>query len=93
MDSMAAFLCITESHEEVSANKAIIRDIKRLLDRQWQVNMKHIYREANRAADFLASYAQHFNLGCHCLDVAPTALRSILFDDYRGIALSRSVPV
>ena len=79
MDSMAAFLCITQSHEEISANTAIIRDIKRLLDRQWQVKIKHIYREANRAADFLASYVQHFNFGCHHLDAPPTTLHPIFF--------------
>ena len=29
--------------------------IKHLLDRSWAVRVKHIYREANRAANFMAS--------------------------------------
>ena len=93
MDSMLAFLCITGSHEEINANTTIIRDIKRLLTCKWQVTIKHIYRETNRAADFLASHAQHFSFGYYRLDAPPTAQHSILFDDYRGIAFHHDVLV
>ena len=76
-----------------NANTTIIRNIERLLTRQWHVTIKHIYRATNHAVDFLASHAQYFSFGCHRLDAPLTTQYSIPFDDCKGIVFLHDVLV
>ena len=57
------------------------------------VSIHHIYREANRAADFMVSFAVGLVIGCHVFDTLLEGLNTILFDDYKGVALPRPVVV
>ena len=54
---MAAVLAITSDKIQPNNNFALIRSIKQMLLRDWNVQIVHCYREANRVADFMASYA------------------------------------
>ena len=42
---------------------SLIRRIQQLLDRAWEVKIQHVYREANRAANFMASRGHSLPLG------------------------------
>lgn len=59
--------------------------------RDWIVQFRHIYREANHVADFLASFALSFPLGFHVLESPPVGSSSLLFDDARGVSTPRFV--
>ena len=41
------------------------KKIQQLLTRNWEVKVSHVYREANRAADFLSSLGHSLPLGLH----------------------------
>ena len=47
----------------------------------------HVYREANRVVDDLASLGHFWSLGLHIYFEALISLKSILSKDVRGLAL------
>ena len=51
----------------------------------------HVYREANRAADLMASKGHSLPLGLHVYCVPPVDLRAILVEDCTGVALPRLI--
>ncbi|KAL9437497.1 hypothetical protein AB3S75_023376 [Citrus x aurantiifolia] len=72
-------------------NAALIKTIRELLERDWSVHLEHVYREANYAADFLASYSLNSPIGLHVLNSPPTEIVGILCKDAYGIAHPRLV--
>jgi ribonuclease HI len=71
----------------------IMKKIRDLLKLNWEVRIRHIFREGNRCADVLA------NLGCNpdvvwtSYQEAPSDLLQILSDDFRSASLPRFVSV
>ena len=49
--------------------------------------MVHIFREANRAADFMASMGYALDFGLRVFYNSPEGLRGVLSEDFRGVAL------
>lgn len=43
---------------------ALIQDIWNLIDKFDEIEFKHVFRQANRAADFAASMGHHWNVPC-----------------------------
>lgn len=71
----------------------IIRKCKELLQKPgWRVTIHHCYREANRAADWLANYGVGLNARMVLLSATPADLRDILLEDWSGVGLLRQVP-
>ena len=61
----------------------------KLLEQDWIVQLEHVYREANSAADFLATYNLNFPIGLHVLiSPPPPEIVGILYKDAYGIAHS-----
>ncbi|CAN1312552.1 hypothetical protein LINPERPRIM_LOCUS28673, partial [Linum perenne] len=56
--------------------------IKDWLERDWQVVIQHIYKEANRAADFLANLGHNFDIGVQIIST---------FDCNLGYSLGKTV--
>lgn len=46
---------------------ALVRDAREMMQRQWDVQLVHTFREGNTVADCLANLAHSFPLGCHRL--------------------------
>ena len=67
----------------------LIQEIKCLLQRSWTVEIVHVFREANKCADHLASLASAHPVGVHTLQVPPDSVKSLLFYDTIGVAFSR----
>lgn len=71
----------------VSVNNApngyyqLILSIQEMLKRDWNVNLKHIYREANFAADALANYAHSFPLGLYIFSSPPAVINPFVRHD------------
>ncbi|KAK2379785.1 Polynucleotidyl transferase, ribonuclease H superfamily protein [Trifolium repens] len=72
---------------------ALINQIRRLMDLDWEVVVKHSYREANKCADVLA------NIGCtldsHIMyyESCPSECHLVWSADVLGIATPRLIPV
>lgn len=71
----------------------LVKQIRKLLRGNWIIQIKHIYREANKCADLLA------NLGCdqHCSMVVyeqpPVAVLQALNADVLGVSTPRLISV
>ncbi|KAL9449909.1 hypothetical protein AB3S75_011776 [Citrus x aurantiifolia] len=72
-------------------NATLIKGIRKLLERDWIVQLEHVYREANYAADFLDSYSLNSPIGLHVLFSPPPAIVGLLCKNAYGIAHSRLV--
>lgn len=66
--------------------------IKLIEDTTWTVHISHVYREGNRAADWLANQgvAQHIRI--QIFSSPPIDLCRILLEDSRGVAFPRLIP-
>ena len=67
------------------AYTAIIRDILRLLNFNWEYSIKHVYREGNQVADFLAKLGALYDEGDHVWNSPPASLGVILLADAAGV--------
>ena len=76
-----------------AADLPLINSIKALINLDWTVKVVHVYREANRAADWLASFASQFPRGLHVLQQAPASINDILYQDFIGVSSTRMVIV
>jgi ribonuclease HI len=71
----------------------VVQQIWKLLDWDWEIEISHSYREANKCADALA------NVGCSLgreilfYDVCPPFLSSLLLEDNLGITTPRLISV
>ncbi|CAN0870121.1 Putative ribonuclease H protein At1g65750 [Linum grandiflorum] len=59
--------------------------------RNWEVNLSHIYREANNAADYLANFGHSLNYGLHIFDTPDRDLSHWIYYDLVGVSLPRLV--
>ena len=69
----------------------LIRKIHYLISQNWVVQVQHVFREANRAADFMATKGHELHLGMTIFCDPPVGLSSILLDDVRGVAFLRLI--
>ncbi|GAY50021.1 hypothetical protein CUMW_123520 [Citrus unshiu] len=65
--------------------------VTELMNRQWLITIKHIYREANFAADSMAKLAGSLPLGLHVFENSPEGLGYWLCNDIYGTSIPRSV--
>ncbi|CAN1133389.1 Putative ribonuclease H protein At1g65750 [Linum perenne] len=68
-----------------------VRDLRELLSRDWNVWIRHIYRETNHSADHLASVGLTLPLGIHFISLSDVNLVYFLRYDCFGISESRSI--
>lgn len=70
----------------------IIRKCMALINNsEWVVKVEHCYREANRAADWLANYGVSLEEKFVLLAVVPVDLKAILMEDLGGVTWPRMV--
>ncbi|KAJ8758607.1 hypothetical protein K2173_000328 [Erythroxylum novogranatense] len=91
VDSLTIVSMLKTGKSTRSLNSALFRDIYGLLRRDWQVEMQHIYREANQCADRLANIALGYPLGVHCLHTCPRELEYMILGDVIGANVPRLV--
>ncbi|KAH9791204.1 putative ribonuclease H protein [Citrus sinensis] len=91
VDNKNVMLLLERAHPPANENAILVKTIRELLARDWIVHMEHVYREANSAADFLASYSLTKPLGLHVLPSPPPDIIGLLCNDAYGIAHSRLV--
>lgn len=64
-----------------------------MLNNVREVKIAHIYREGNRAADWLANRGVSQDTDFVILNFIPLGLSSILAEDVRGVAFPHLVPM
>ncbi|KAL9447744.1 hypothetical protein AB3S75_015255 [Citrus x aurantiifolia] len=79
-------LCVTQflNRKNFNATLPLVNDILGLLSHDWQVSVHYIYREANFAADFMASHALTLPLGLHHFATPPLDVETWLRNDGLG---------
>ena len=58
----------------------------------WEIQIRHVYREGNKAADWLANLGVTQLLPISIFSLAPRGLSSILDEDIRGVSTLRAIP-
>ncbi|KAK4267298.1 hypothetical protein QN277_024096 [Acacia crassicarpa] len=88
-DCLVAVRIIQNLDETPNAQLCIVRRIQRLLEQAWRVTITHVYRDGNRCADFLASFALSLEDGYHPLQEPPAGVVGLLEEDAVGIGVVR----
>ena len=70
---------------------SVIARVQEFLRRDWQVVIKHIFRESNRAADHLAAKGHLLILGVCFYLSSPPSFADILRDDLARVAMPRLI--
>jgi hypothetical protein len=93
IDSIAVVQVVKERRVNSSMGNALARQIWKLLDLDWTVEISHTYREANKCVDALA------NLGCSLdydlvfFNDCPDVISETFSHDRMGIATPRLICV
>ncbi|CAN1809883.1 Putative ribonuclease H protein At1g65750, partial [Linum perenne] len=66
-------------------------NLEELRNRDWQLVIKHTYREGNRAADYLAGIGYGYPHGSHNISISDCNLGYFLRYDLLGIAKQHSI--
>lgn len=64
-----------------------------LLHRDWQVELKHVFREANKVADLLAKMADRSSFRMRVFNQEPTEIIQALQSDHYGDRSMRNIPL
>ena len=93
MDNQAAVYSLRGIEEFGGVCTHIIHRCREMIgDPSWMVEIKHCYREGNRAADWLANQGVFQNNKIELIQVPPLNLGRILFEDVVGVAMPRFIP-
>ncbi|KAH9788525.1 reverse transcriptase domain-containing protein [Citrus sinensis] len=93
VDSLYVTQMISKQVVVPNVSYALVVAIWDLLDRNWQVCLTHIYREANSVADFMANMALSLPNGMHFFTSPPVGIYSVILQDMIGVAKPRIVPI
>ncbi|CAN1751119.1 Putative ribonuclease H protein At1g65750 [Linum perenne] len=92
-DSQSAARLILAEDPPTHQHASEVLAIRELLHRNWQVEIHHIFREGNGAADFLANMGHGFDPGIHMISSSDCNLGYFLRKDCMQIAELRSIPI
>ncbi|CAN0872549.1 Putative ribonuclease H protein At1g65750 [Linum grandiflorum] len=92
-DSRAVIAIFSKDSELDHQHAALVLQFKELRSRQWEVQISHIYREANNAADYLANLGHSFSYGMHIFDLPDRGLSQWLHYDLIGVSTPKIVMV
>ncbi|CAN1164553.1 Putative ribonuclease H protein At1g65750 [Linum perenne] len=90
-DSMCVIKLLSEEGSINNQHAAAVGRIISMLRRDWTVNFKHVYREANFLADHLANKGHDLNLGVHNIDITDSRVLYWARYDLFGGSEARSV--
>ena len=91
-DSQAAVLLLKSDISHHHPLYSIVHACTKIMANDWSCSIHHIYRESNRAADFLANLGHSLILGTTVFEDPPSQMSGILEDDRKGVAITRMVP-
>ncbi|KAJ1388403.1 Ribonuclease H domain [Sesbania bispinosa] len=92
-DSMVDVKLVTDGVSDVHPYSFLVKRIRDLLVRHWEVKVCHIWREGNCVADCLANAGHDSAFGVHTLHLAPTYVSVFLQFDAMGCRVPRLIAV
>lgn len=93
VDNLACVQALTSKESGSGECAHLINYCKRVINKDdWVTRIVHIYREGNRAADWLANHGVAQSLRTVILEDVPLALVRIIDEDIRGVAFPRLIP-
>ncbi|CAN1167006.1 Putative ribonuclease H protein At1g65750 [Linum perenne] len=92
-DSRAAVTILQRGVGMQHQHEALVADFVDLSSRDWEVQLTHVYREANCAADHLANLGHSFDIGMYLFDFPDVSLAHWLRYDLIGVALPRVISI
>ncbi|CAN1841221.1 Putative ribonuclease H protein At1g65750 [Linum perenne] len=91
IDSQAAISILSASEDPLHQYACEVMYFRELCRRNWVVHIRHVYREANKVADFLASRGYEFPFGIHLFPLSDCNLGYLLRYDCFGISEPRLI--
>ncbi|CAN1129287.1 Putative ribonuclease H protein At1g65750 [Linum perenne] len=92
-DSQTALALVLDEGPPQHQHTNEVLTIRELMNRDWVVNLSHVFREANQAADFLASIEYNCQLGTHLISTSDCNLAFFLRQDCMGNSTPRLIPI
>ncbi|CAN1122461.1 Putative ribonuclease H protein At1g65750 [Linum perenne] len=91
LDSKAVVNTICGDIDEDSRHSQTIRSIHRWINRDWEIHVSHVFREANKVADLLAHFGHNldFCFSGNCL--YPSHIDREIWNDFNGASSPRMV--
>ncbi|KAF7842222.1 reverse transcriptase [Senna tora] len=83
-DSEVALELVSNGVVDTHPCSALVQRVRSLIDRHWDTELVHVFREANQAADFMAKLSHSLAEGFLVFDSPHVGLRSILAADLNG---------
>lgn len=68
-------------------DRAVIQECREIISREWKIEIRHISREANKIADWIAKWAARRRVGTFELKNPPQELMELLIKDGREASL------
>ncbi|CAN1300551.1 Putative ribonuclease H protein At1g65750, partial [Linum perenne] len=68
-----------------------VLEFREWLGKDWELHVKHIYRKANQAADYLANMGHRLIRGCHSVPLFDCNLAYHIRHDGMGVSEPRLV--
>ncbi|PNY05004.1 ethylene responsive transcription factor 1b [Trifolium pratense] len=93
IDSVAVVQVIKSARIQSSQGSALARQIWRMMAMNWEVEVHHTYREANRCADALANMGCNLGYDITIFNSCPIQLSAIFAADNMGITTPRLIHV
>ncbi|CAN1147309.1 Putative ribonuclease H protein At1g65750 [Linum perenne] len=91
MDSQAAIQLLVSTEEPTHQHAMEVYEFQELLSRNWEVSIRHTYREGNHAADFLAGIGHSYPLGVSDIAITNASLGYFLRYDCMGVSEPRTI--
>lgn len=91
-DSQTAVQLVKGGDVELHPYGQVVSDCRSLMHSFERVELLHIHREANNAADFLAKCGHNISVSYFAWNDPPSGMDHILFGDKVGVVYSRLVP-
>jgi ribonuclease HI len=90
-DSQVIARSLKERRKGSRMGCTLMQKIRRLLDGNWEVNILHVFREANICADMLANMGCDETNGIEFFNNPPARVLQLVEDDIRGVSFPRLV--
>ncbi|CAN1291599.1 Putative ribonuclease H protein At1g65750, partial [Linum perenne] len=91
IDSQCAVLLLQSDDRTDHLHATTIRHARELLRRDWEVRIRHVYRESNHVADHLANRGHSCPIGFHCIELSDPVLSFWLLHDQLGVSETRLI--
>ncbi|CAN0911179.1 Putative ribonuclease H protein At1g65750, partial [Linum grandiflorum] len=91
LDSRVAIQLLLGDGELTHQHSSEVASFCEMLDRDWLIKVEHIYREGNRAADYLAALCHSLPSGVYSIYVVDHTLSLHILYDMLGISQSRLI--